>query len=87
MLHDPGRLAMCLVVAAVCLAAAPMAAAQTSAPTPERTDVKIQTQNQIGAPPPRLTLRSLARTHAVDIQPYVPIPDTADTHTMQVESK
>jgi hypothetical protein len=85
--HDPGRLAMWLVVAAVCLAAAPMAAAQTSAPTPERTDVKIQTQNKIGAPPPRLTLRSLVRTHAVDIQPYVPIPDTADTHTMHVESK
>jgi hypothetical protein len=87
MLHDPGRLAMCLVVAAVCLAAAPMAAAQTSAPTPERTDVKIQTQNKIGASPPRLTLRSLVPTHAVDIEPYVPLPDTAETHTMQVESK
>jgi hypothetical protein len=87
MLHDPGKLAMCFVVVAVCLAAAPMAAAQTSAPTPERTDVKIQTHNKIEAPPPRLTLRSLVPTHAADIQPYVPIPDTADTHTMQVESK
>jgi hypothetical protein len=87
MLHNPGRLAISLVVTAVCLAAAPMAAAQTSVPTPERTDVKIQTQNPIGAPQPRFTLRSLVPSHAGDIKPYVPIPDTADTHAMQVESK
>jgi len=86
MLHDPDRLATCLIVAAGCFAA-PMSAAQTSAPKPERTDVKIQTQNQIGAPPALLTPRSLVSTHAVDIEPYVPIPDTADTHTMHVESK
>ena len=78
---------MCFVVAAVCLAAAPMAAAETLAPATERTDVKIQTENQIEAPAPRLTLRSLVPTHAVEIQPYVAIPDTADTHTMRVESK
>jgi len=87
MLRIPGSLAMCLVAAAVCLAAVPMAAAESSAPAPERTDVKIQTENQIEAPPPRLTLRSLAPAHAVEIQPYVAIPDTADTHTMRVESK
>jgi hypothetical protein len=88
MLHAPGSLAMCLVLATVCLAAVPMAAAQTSAPTPERTDVKIQNgESNRGGPPPPLTRRSLVPTHAVNIQPYVPIPDTADTHTMRVESK
>lgn len=86
MLHVPSSIAMCLVVTAVCLAAVPMAAAQT--PTPERTDVKIQNgESNRGGPPPPLTRRSLVPTHAVDIQPYVLIPDTADTHTMRVESK
>jgi hypothetical protein len=68
-----------------------------SATALERTDVKMRTdaksepQNRpgrrLGARVPLTIPRSLAAGHAGAIQPYVPIPDTEDTHTLHVESK
>lgn len=62
-----------------------------------RTDVKIEakdidkataegTASPIASPYP-LTLESLTSAHEVEIHPHVTTPDTADTHTLRVESR
>jgi hypothetical protein len=78
-------------------AAAMLVLASSPAATLERTDVKMRTdaksepQDRPGRLPgvrvPLTIQRSLAAGHAGAIQPYVPIPDTEDTHTLHVESR
>jgi hypothetical protein len=56
-----------------------------------RTDVKIEAKDiTVPASPAAsshtLTRGSLAPEHEVEVHPYVPTPDTEDTHSLGVES-
>jgi hypothetical protein len=93
MFRIPSRLVVSLVALGLSLAITPSASASASS-TPTgfaRTDVKIEAKDitvtaSPAASPHLLTPRSLTPAHAVEVHPYVPTPDTEDTHSLRVES-
>lgn len=86
------RISVLSTALAVVLAASFAALDASMAAGQGRTDVKINTK-KASATAPRdigslaLTPGSLAPTHALEVHPYVAIPDTKDTHTQSVETK
>jgi len=81
-----------LAVCSVALAATLSASGASLADGSKRTNVKIETVNaravaSAGAGSLPLTSGSLAPAQAIEIHPYVPIPNTNDTHTLSVQSQ
>jgi hypothetical protein len=91
------RLAACSVALGVALAATLPASGASPPAMPKRTDVKIETKGRspaaagaaarVGVGSLPLTHGSLAPAHGVEIRPYVAIPNTNDTRTLQVWSR
>jgi hypothetical protein len=81
-----------LVALGLSLAVALPVSAASTPPGFARTNVKIEgkdiTVTARPAPSPQpLTVESLAPAHAVEVHPYMATEDTADTHSLRVESK
>jgi hypothetical protein len=97
MFRIPSRLVLVIGVALGLSLAVALWASGTSTPVGfARTDVKLEAKDKVTPASPHplkltspqpLTLRSLTSAHAVEVHPYVAMPDTEDTHSLRVESK